>query len=164
MYAQRVKVTSGPLTALGGLVLIIAISSAVAVGAVQNGHCAVSSTPIAFGRYDPVSHLSIPSVALIHYRCLGTVRRLAIGLTKGKSATFAVRVMSQGPHQLSYNLYLDAAGTQVWGDGSGGSKEYTVNTPAPGADISVPVFGRISGRQNVPVGSYQDDVAVLVNY
>jgi len=157
-------VTGGPSAALGGLVAIIAVWSAPAVGAVRNGVCAVSSTPIAFGRYDPVSHLSVPSVALIHYRCIGTVRRLAIGLTKGKSATFAARVMTEGPHQLAYNLYLDAAGTQVWGDGSGGSTEYTVNTPAPGADINVPVFGKISGRQNVPVGSYQDDVAVLVTY
>ena len=72
--------------------------------------------------------------------------------------------MSNGPHQLHYNLYMDAAGTQVWGDGSEASGTYMVNAPKIGTDVSIPVYGRVHGRQSVPAGGYGDDIFVSLDF
>jgi spore coat protein U-like protein len=72
--------------------------------------------------------------------------------------------MRRGKDAVVYNLYLDAAGTQVWGDGSGGSQAYVVNSPSSGIDVSIPVYGRLFGDQNDSAGDYHDNVSVLVTF
>ena len=50
------------------------------------------------------------------------------------------RMHRRGRH-LEYNLYLDAARTQVWGDGSRGTLRYQTR-PVAGRIESVPIYGR----------------------
>ena len=75
-----------------------------------------------------------------------------------------MRRMGRGKKAIVYNLYLDAAGTQVWGDGTGGSQRYIVDSPASGNEMSIPVYGRLFGGQNASAGNYQDNVSVVVSY
>jgi spore coat protein U-like protein len=132
--------------------------------AVSNGMCEVAATPVAFGMYDPLRHKEAATVGMLHYRCSGTHKRLTIGLTTGESGSFRMRRMGRGEKAIVYNLYLDAAGMQVWGDGTGGSQAYIVNSPAVGNEVSIPVYGRLFGDQNASAGSYQDDVSVILTY
>jgi spore coat protein U-like protein len=147
--------------------LVMAVVCAAAPAAANGGllgSCMVDATPIAFGRYNPLGHADLPSVAMLHYRCFGSVKRLEIGLTPGISGSLRTRTMRRGKEVLKYNLYLDAAGSQVWGDGTGGSRTYTVNSPASGNSVSIPVFGRVFGSQNDSAGGYHDDVSIVVRY
>jgi len=126
--------------------------------------CEVAATPVAFGMYDPLRHKEAATVGMLRYRCSGTHKRLTIGLTTGESGSFRMRRMGRGSKAIVYNLYLDAAGTQVWGDGTGGSQAYIVNSPADGNEVSIPVYGRLFGDQNASAGNYQDNVSVVVSY
>lgn len=72
--------------------------------------------------------------------------------------------MSGGRQALGYNLYMDAAGTEVWGDGTDGSHTYVVNWPPVDKSVSVPIYGRLFGNHSASAGSYQDDVSVVVSY
>lgn len=72
--------------------------------------------------------------------------------------------MVRGRDRILYNLYLDAANTQVWGDGTRGSQTYTVNLPLADTEVTVPVYGRIFGDQRASAGNYHDNVAVIVTY
>jgi spore coat protein U-like protein len=69
-----------------------------------------------------------------------------------------------GVEALTYNLYLDAARTIVWGDGSGGSQMYLSNNPPKSADVQLTVYGKIDSFQDVSAGSYADTVTVTVNF
>jgi spore coat protein U-like protein len=156
------------------MVLALAIPSLthaaghVAVGAAgpvaSSGMCEVAATPVAFGMYDPLLHQDGVTVGMLHYRCIGTPKRLTIGLTAGESASFRARKLGHGRNAIEYNLYLDAACTQIWGDGTGGSQTYIVNSPPSGNEVSIPVYGRLFGDRNASAGNYHDNVSVVVAY
>lgn len=146
------------------LVLMASTLTHAAGPTISSGLCTVGATPLAFGKYDPLGHIDGVTVSMLHYRCFGAHRRLAIGLTTGQSGSFRSRRMRRGKDVIEYNLYLDAAGTQIWGDGTGGSQAYIVNSPPGGSDVSIPVYGRLFGDQNNSVGNYHDDVSVVVTY
>jgi spore coat protein U domain-containing protein, fimbrial subunit CupE1/2/3/6 len=126
--------------------------------------CAVSASPIVFSNYDTLQQIDVTTVGTITYTCFEKIPRIVLGLTKGYSGSFGRREMREGAHKLAYNLYLDPAGTQVWGDGSGGSQTYIAVAPQPGAKVTVTIFGRIGQRQNVVAGQYSDDVQVVLEY
>ena len=53
--------------------------------------------------------------------------------------------MAYGKDRITYTLYLDAADTQVWGDGTS-SSQLTV-CPTVNTEISVPIHGRLFADQ-----------------
>ena len=128
------------------------------------GACTVAAMPMVFGQYDPLRHQDFVTVGMLQYRCSGTPRRLTIGLTAGKSGSFKRRRMGHGKDGIIYNLYLDAANTQVWGDGTSGFQAYSVNSPPPNTEVSIPVYGRVFADQKASAGTYQDNVSVVVAY
>lgn len=148
------------------IVLLLAVPSlANGAGAVaSSAACMVAVTPLAFGTYDPLRHNTVASVGLLRYRCFGTHSRLIIGLTAGQFGSFRARSMVRGRDAIKYNLYLDASGTQVWGDGTGGTQTYIVNSPPSESDVSVPIYGRLFGNQNGSAGNYRDNVSVIVGF
>jgi spore coat protein U-like protein len=60
------------------------------------------------------------------------------------------------------NLYLDASGTQIWGDGTGEGQLYVAPAPPPGSKVTIMIFGRIQPGQNATAGRYADDVQVIL--
>jgi spore coat protein U-like protein len=65
--------------------------------------------------------------------------------------------MVSGPDSLGYNLYTDAARTQVWGDFFNGG---TIQVAPAGTPARLDVYGRIPAGQNVATGSYTDSITV----
>ncbi len=148
------------------IILVLAAPSlAYALGPVaSSGLCTVSATPLAFGKYDPLRHADAVTAGILSYRCSGTPKRLIIALTAGESNSFRLRRMGRGRKAVLYNLYLDAARTRVWGDGTGGSQTFIVYSPTSGSQVNIPVYGRLFGDQNDSAGNYHDDVSVVVTY
>jgi spore coat protein U-like protein len=73
--------------------------------------------------------------------------------------------MLSSSNQLFYNLFLDAARTIVWGDGTGGTQFYFSQNPQPNnQNISVPIYGRMPALQDVKVGNYGDTITVTLNF
>jgi spore coat protein U-like protein len=128
------------------------------------GTCIVAAIPVVFGLYDSLRHSDFVTVGMLHYRCSGSPSRLSIGLTAGGSGSFKYRRMGRGKEKINYNLYLDAANTEVWGDGTGGSQMYNVSFPPGDTEVTIPIYGRLFGNQNVSAGGYQDDVSVVATY
>lgn len=120
-----------------------------------------SATAIAFGAYDPFSAAPADSTGTLSWRCppgQGTPRIL---LGTGSSGTFAWRELRQGVEALRYNLFLDAARTQVWGDGSGGTFVGPDRVRGGGGGVrQTTVYARIPAGQDPRVGTYTDVVVV----
>ncbi|MDR7993823.1 spore coat U domain-containing protein [Thermosynechococcus sp. TG252] len=81
----------------------------------------------------------------------------------GNAGRFTPRQMTSGRERLDYNLYIDAARTQIWGDGTGGSSLRTL-VPVNHAPTTLEIFGRIPTRQFVPAGIYSNTIVVTLEY
>jgi spore coat protein U-like protein len=125
--------------------------------------CTVSTTSANFGTYDVFSASANASTATITYRCNGD-KNILITLSKGSSSTFTPRTLRNGTEVLQYNLYLDAAFSTIWGDGTSGTATYTLKNPPNNQDTILTAYGRIPAQQDVAVGSYADGLIVTINF
>lgn len=127
--------------------------------------CSLDSlTGPAFGFYDPLSFQPTTTLGSINLCCteMGSSSVL-LELSTGHSGDATERSMVSGGNELVYNLFLDAAYAQVWGDGSNGTARYEVAQPADGC-TSLPVYGRMPARQPVPAGAYSDTLTVTLTF
>lgn len=132
--------------------------------AAETNLCRINATPVRFGTYNPFARATARANGTISYTCSAPTP-ISIGLERSIGAAPTTRRMSQGGHALEYNLYLDAACTIVWGDGTGGSDIY--RDPAPPADtaVAVPVYGCIrAGQRGALIGPYAETFAVTINF
>jgi len=72
--------------------------------------------------------------------------------------------MLKGSEALNYNLYLDAARTIIWGDGTAGTQTYFIKNPTNNQDVTVPVYGRVPTGQSVSKGTYSNTITVTINF
>lgn len=118
-----------------------------------------AASSLGFGAYDPISASAVDGTSTLTYQC-PPGQAVRITLDTGSSGTFAARTMRQGAEVLLYNLYLDAARTTIWGDGSGGSSPGPGVTTRAGSTTTAWVFGRIDGSQDAVAGAYSDTIRV----
>lgn len=129
--------------------------------------CSIDSVvDVAFGGYDVFDAAPVDTSGTVTYTCSGAISTdvVAIELSQGGAGSFFPRALANGAYSLEYNLFLDAARTEVWGDGTNGSSRYTLTGTANNATVSVTVYGRIPALQNVAVGNYSDTITVTLQY
>ena len=147
------------------LVLVAGFVLAAASAAeAQAPSCTISVTAVAFGTYNVFTATPDDSTGTITYRCNRTAANVWIALSDGSSSTFTPRTMRKGAEILSYNLYRNAARTNVWGDGSGGTSVYTRANPPNNSNVNLTIYGRIPAGQDVSAGSYTDTVSAVINF
>ncbi len=123
--------------------------------------CTISTTPISFGSYNVFNSVATASTGSVSYWCTWAWT-ISIYLGKGLAGTnLPSRQMANRADRLSYNLYLDAAHTRVWGDPS--PSAYSANFVFfSGATLTV--YGSIPAQQDVAIGSYSDNVTAMINF
>jgi spore coat protein U-like protein len=130
----------------------------------QAPSCTISTTSVAFGNYNVFTTTPDDSTGTITYRCNSTAANISISLSDGSSTTFSPRTLRKGSEVLSYNLYRNAARTQIWGNGTGGTSVYTQSNPPNNQNVNVTVYGRIPALQDVSAGNYTDTVSAVINF
>lgn len=123
-----------------------------------------SVSGVNFGPYDVFSASPKTTTGTISYSCtaVGGRRLMTMDLSTG-SGTFANRTLRSGGNVLNYNLYPTAANSQVWGDGTGGTYQYSIDPVDKQVD-TLTVYGTISPGQDVGVGNYTDTITVTMNF
>ena len=63
---------------------------------------------------------------------------------------------------MPYQLFKDAAYSQIWGDDTGGITSLRVNLPANQRrfGLTIPVYARIEGTEDPTPGPYSDNLLV----
>ncbi|MFC1855476.1 spore coat U domain-containing protein [Thermodesulfobacteriota bacterium] len=123
-----------------------------------------------FGDFDSMSHTPIDATGSIKISFKGddddegsgAIFRIKLdaGIYSGGIANFHPRKMSSyNDNTLNYNLYIDAACTKVWGDGTDDTYTHTHTS-----NDNATIFARIPPRQNVRVGRYSDRVTVTIEW
>jgi len=135
--------------------------------------CTASSTGTDFGIYNPLSATPTYANGDVEVTCTllsggATTVTLVSSYSTGSSGTYAMRTMLSGANKLNYNLFFDAAYTQVRGNGTGGSQTggATLNLTAANRTqtASGTIYGRIPAGQDVAAGSYADTIVVTITY
>jgi len=143
------------------LLAALAAAAALATGQAA-GRCTVRSiTDVAFGAYDPIgANATTPRDATgqLRYRCGGGGP--LVSLSAGGAGSYQPRLLRQGLRALGYNLYRDAARTQIWGDGTPGT--FTV-LGQPGSR-TLAIYGRVFPGQGAAAGSYADTLVATLNF
>ncbi len=147
------------LIALHGVAGSVTTTSTLLVTATVSAACVVSTTPVAFGVYNPTAGTVLDGSGKVSVLCTNGTN-YSVSLDGGGQADVLGRAMSNGADFLQYQLYSDAARVAVWGT-TGGE---LVNATGTGLLVDHTVYGRVAASQNVTQGSYTDTVNVTVTY
>lgn len=135
--------------------------------------CTVSAVGPAFGVYNPLNAAATAANGSVTATCSyvsggTTTVNIVSSYSAGSSGSYAARTLRSGASALSYNLYYDAAYTQVRGDGTGGSltggATLTVSASSRTATTTSVIYGLMPAGQNAVPGSYLDTITVTVTY
>jgi spore coat protein U-like protein len=135
--------------------------------------CSVTATGPAFGVYNPLSATPTYANSTVQVSCTllsggATTLNLVSSYSTGASSSYALRRMLSGANTLNYNLFYDAAYTQIRGDGTGGSQTggatLNLTSAAPTQTANGTIYGRIPAGQDVAAGSYADTIVVTITY
>ena len=126
----------------------------------------IATSPDAFGNYDVFSGTPNDANGSVTYRCTGVGgASVTIDLSAGGSGTYFPRRMTRaGIETLDYNLYLDAARTQIWGNATGGTVRYGPTVPPNNTNVTVNIYGRIPPGQDKSAGNYTDTITATINF
>ncbi len=117
-------------------------------------------SPVGFGAYDPTSATPVDTTGEFAVQCdVETPVRISLG--RGLSGRQIPRELRYRGRALAYNLFLNAARTAVWGDGSGGTQVFQGVVPRRG-ELRIPIYARLAPRQQVPPGVYRDRISIFV--
>jgi spore coat protein U-like protein len=152
----------------------LAAIAALAGGDARAIDCAVFTTGVAFGVYDPTVATPTDSTGRVRLRCMHTGGGAAranytIALSAGNGGGYAQRQLRAGPGVLDYNLFNLEARTRVWGDGTQGSALVSGSLLVNRGAFSVveaehPIYGRIRAQQPADPGSYSDTILVTLTF
>ena len=127
--------------------------------------CKVTVGPINFGLYMPQTPVPVDVIGQFEVRCQAQPGPFSVIIGPGISGNQLVRTLtSGGANQLNYNLYRDAARTQIWGDGTPPTFVVSGVRPDRGRPTfyNYPVYGRIFAGQTPNPGIYTDNLVVTV--
>lgn len=125
--------------------------------------CSVNSTSGAFGAYSLFNVAPADTAGTLRVSCNTTTLGYTLLLSPGGAGSYSPRKLAGGVYTLTYNLYVDALRSLVWGDGSGGTTTVSGAFALPGANDHT-VCGRVPAQQNVGAGAYTDTITVTLNF
>jgi spore coat protein U-like protein len=141
-----------------------------------NANCTISTTPVAFGNYDPIGAnktTALNAIGVITVTCVkGTAPTIGLGLGSNPSGSTRQMKNTTSANFLQYELYKPSStlpnaacsfpGTVVWGN-SGSSLLSAGSAPTKNAR-SYNVCGTVPAGLNPTIGNYQDTVVATVNF
>ena len=140
-------------------------TATIAVSATVRRNCTITTTPLAFGTYDPVvanATTPLDATSTVTIACtMGTPA--TIGLDDGSNAVASQRRLTNGSSAyMNYQMFLDSTHATVWGNES--ANQLDAGTAPSKEPRAFPVYGRIPSGQDVPIGPFSDAVVATVNF
>lgn len=144
----------------------LAIVSPFAHAAGSVTSCTASASGVVFGTYTPLAATALLANGTVVIACTGVTGNngITIDLSPGASGNYATRTLMSGALNLNYNLYLDAAYQQIWGNGTSGSVEGGASITNGHPTATLTVYGAVAAGQDPSPGIYGDTITVSVNY
>ena len=136
--------------------------------------CSVSTTGLNFGTYDPSATSPDDITGNVAVTCTRVIFvdvfhvPFVVSLQKGSNSSYNPRTLRSGSNVLNYNIYRDAARTQIWGDGTNSTVRLNDTSDFVWFQTSqtdnYTMYGRIPALQDVRTGNYTDTIVVQVTF
>lgn len=128
--------------------------------------CTIAATPMAFGAFTPTETPDVlGATSTLTSRCSNGVF-YTMTLDKGTGTSVADRSMpgtiGGNTDRLKYNIYQEAAYTNVFGLGGGVGENFGLT--GTGIDQSTTLYGRILTNQFITPDAYQEQLTVTLTY
>jgi spore coat protein U-like protein len=128
--------------------------------------CKISTTPLAFGSYDPIvanATVALNGTGEVRVTCTNGTTGATITLNQGSNSAGGGaalpqrRMIGPGGNFLKYGLFSDSVRSAVWSSTG-------VSHNGTGALATFTVYGSVDSGQNVPVGDYSDTVMATISF
>ncbi len=163
--ATVLGLVGGLTLAAGSLVNAAGSTTAtLATNATVANNCTITTSPVAFGAYDPVganASANLDGSGTLTVACTKGATS-TIGLDLGGNASGGARRLSNGSAFLTYEFYQDSNRSTPWGNAVGTVVSLAAAPSKDGRALTV--YGRIPSNQDVSSGSYSDTVTATVNF
>ncbi|HEY3052954.1 MAG TPA: spore coat protein U domain-containing protein [Thermoanaerobaculia bacterium] len=124
-----------------------------------------SPSAVSFGSYSVFSPTNLSTASQFSFRCTPNSYARVTLSTGGSGVYTPSRTMANGANSANYNLYLDPAGTQIWGNTTGGSVTYDAYNSTPQSkDFIDNIYGIAPASQDPAAGTYTDTVFATLSY
>jgi spore coat protein U-like protein len=160
------SIAAGLMLSLGNPAQADSKNASFTVSATVAKACAITAADLNMGTWSGAGDLT--GTSDITVKC-STLTPYAVDLDAGASSpSLTDRKLLSGTDLLSYNLYRDAGGTEVWGDGSPGT--YTVANAGTGmADANkqtLKVYAKVIEANLLAAkpGTYSNLITATVTY
>ncbi len=147
-----------------GLRLLMAVLLMLPLLSAHAQTCLVFTGPMNFGTYMPATPTHVDVTGQMFVICFGQPPGpFEVRIGPGASGNQLNRTLTNTISLLSYNVFLDAARTTIWGDGTGGTGTFNGIRTSPFPFIGAPfIYGRIFANQDPSPGFYNDIIDVTV--
>ena len=124
------------------------------------------STPanVVFGNYNVYGAAPVATNGRVRINCNAATNSVIVDLSHGNAPSYIPRYMLKGVEHLTYNLFLDAALTTIWGDNTGGTVHYGPTNPPNGTNVNITIYGQLTALQDVSAGAYTDSITATANF
>ncbi|KVK71654.1 Csu type fimbrial protein [Burkholderia sp. MSMB1498] len=132
------------------------------VNATVVNDCFINATNVAFGSTGVIQS-ALSATGTISAQCTnGDAFRIA--LSGGGSGDVSSRAMLRtgGGGAVNYQLYLDAAHSTIWGDGTSGTS--TATGTGSGLSQSLTVYGQVPVQTTPAPGTYNDTITATITF
>jgi spore coat protein U-like protein len=143
--------------------------------------CTMSTSGLAFGTYEPTSATAVTANGSISFTCTytGTGFTATLTISAGNSGSYTARTLTMGSQSLNYNIYVNAADTEIFGGGTGNgvASTYYYYLCYPGGGVVcaggggqsgtqyvAPMYGLLPGSQDVGAGVYSDTIIATLTF
>jgi spore coat protein U-like protein len=131
------------------------------VSATVQSDCTITATDLAFGTLGLLA-ANVDATSTLTITCTsGANYQIALNPGTVSGSTIEDRKMASGTNQLGFQIYRNAARTQVWGQTSGMDTQGGTGT---GAVSTVTVYGRVPPQLTPPAGTYETQITATISY
>lgn len=131
------------------------------VSATVQSDCTITATDLAFGTLGLLA-ANVDAASTLTITCTsGANYQIALDPGTASGSTIEDRKMASGTNALGFQLYRNAARTQVWGQTSGMD---TLGGSGTGSVATVQVYGRIPPQMTPPAGTYETQITATISY
>jgi spore coat protein U-like protein len=126
--------------------------------ALAGSDCDVQVSFVDFGRVDGRRNAEVSGEVSV---LCDEATRFVLTLSEGHGSYGERRMRGPGGKVLRYNIYIDPARRQVWGDGAAGTARLAGRNDGRRPTI-IPVYGKVARGQPAASGHYSDQLLVSV--
>ncbi len=145
---------------------VLAVTATVGSGGLTSTCAINTAAPLVFPPYFPFNQRPDDATSPIVITCsLGTPYNIGLNQGQGAGATinhrFMTKTASTTTGLLSYNLFLSADHTMLFGDMIGKNTRHLLGK---GLAQTTTIYGEISAQQRIETGAYRDYITVTVTF